>query len=170
MIQNPTKKGTRILWSQEAKQDQSDHLETLRSYHLGSIEPRTEEKDTIWSPNLKEILKCSCEVLKAMEWIKIPHTVAGSEVCSSMVEKKWYQARTRGKQSSRGKPKEIQTPKRTLAPFISVVSRKKYKRNMYVRSAKRQYWRKKSHAKEWSPRGSFKKSRDLQALHQIEGG
>ena len=27
-----------------------------------------------------------------------------------------------------------------------------------------------AYPKEWSPRGSFKKSRDLQALHQIEEG
>ena len=92
-----------------AKQEQSDYLDSDNKpydrtkhrarHHLGSIEPRSRRKrsywlpkDTIRSPNLKEILKCSCEVLKAMEWVKISHTVAGSEVCSCMVEKKWSQA------------------------------------------------------------------------------
>ena len=108
-FKNPTKRGTRILRSQGAKQDQNDYLDSDNKpydrtkhrarHHLGSIEPRSRRKrsywlpkDTIRSPNLKEILKCSCEVLKAMEWVKISHTVAGSEVCSCMMEKKWYQA------------------------------------------------------------------------------
>ena len=74
-----------------AKQEQSDYLDSDNKpydrtkhrtrHHLGSIEPRSRRKrsywlpkDTIRSPNLKEILKCSCEVLKAIEMSQnIPH-------------------------------------------------------------------------------------------------
>ena len=85
------------------KQEQSDYLDSdnkpydrtkhRASHHFGNIEPRRRRKrshwlpkDTIRSPNLKETLMFSCEVLKAMEWVRKPYTIACLEVCLCMVQ------------------------------------------------------------------------------------